>query len=218
MNKEKDKAVLKITIHTPVEVETTEKRSRFISNLAPAKNEVEAKEHVEKIKALYPDATHNVFAYYIDHGTYARYSDDGEPQGTAGMPALNALKMSGLSDVCVVVTRYFGGILLGAGGLVRAYSGSVRAAIDLCQRVIYKPYTILSTELGYSEYQKIGKTLDLLGGTVENRVFDQKVTLRISVPDSSVDRLCNEIRDLTSGSAHVTVTAKEERPTPFNKS
>ena len=128
MKIEKSNTERKITIHTPVEIETVEKKSRFIANLAPAKDENEAKEHIEKIKNRFSDATHNVYAYYIDYGTYARYSDDGEPQGTAGMPTLNALKMSGLTDICVVVTRYFGGILLGAGGLVRAYSGAARAA------------------------------------------------------------------------------------------
>ncbi|MBR3422880.1 MAG: YigZ family protein, partial [Clostridia bacterium] len=125
-------------MHTPVETEIVEKRSRFIANLSPAKNEIEAKEHVNSIKSRFSDATHNVFAYYIDHGTFARYSDDGEPQGTAGMPVLNALKMSGLTDICVVVTRYFGGILLGAGGLVRAYSAAARSAIEACQRVVYE--------------------------------------------------------------------------------
>ncbi len=216
MKNENNTADCKITIHTPVEIETVEKKSKFIANLAPAKNEEEAKKHIERIKSRYSDATHNVFAYYIDHGTYARYSDDGEPQGTAGMPTLNSLKMSGLTDVCVVVTRYFGGILLGAGGLVRAYSGAARAAIEACQRVIYEPYTIVSTKIGYSEYQKLENKLEPLGGRIEEREFGQIVSLLISVPDGSVERLSAEIRDLTSGSSCVEVVSKEERPTPLN--
>ena len=191
---------LKITIQTPVETETVEKKSKFIANLAPAKNESEAKDHIERIKARFSDATHNVFAYYIDHGTYARYSDDGEPQGTAGLPVLNVLKMSGLTDICVVVTRYFGGILLGAGGLVRAYSASARSAIESCSRVKYEPYTIVSTDLGYSEYQKIANTIELSGALIEDRTFGQNVTLKIAVPEVSCSRLCSEIKDLTSGS------------------
>ncbi len=215
MKIEKDSSERKITIHTPVEIETVEKKSRFIANLAPAKDENEAKKHIEMIKNRFSDATHNVYAYYIDYGTYARYSDDGEPQGTAGMPTLNALKMSGLTDICVVVTRYFGGILLGAGGLVRAYSGAARAAIESCQRVIYNPYTIVSTSLGYSEYQKFEKKLDTLGGMIEEREFGQNVLLRISVPEESVERLSDEIRDLTSGSSSVIIVAKEDRPSPL---
>ena len=216
MKIEKNDNQRKITIHTPVEIETVEKKSRFIANLAPAKDENEAKEHIEKIKKRFSDATHNVYAYYIDHGTYARYSDDGEPQGTAGMPTLNALKMSGLTDICVVVTRYFGGILLGAGGLVRAYSGAARAAIESCQRVIYNPFAIVSTTIGYSEYKKLENKLDMLGGTIEERDFGQNVSLRISVPEDSVERLCVELRDLTSGASFVDIVAKEERPSPLN--
>lgn len=215
VKKENDEPKRKITIHTPIETETVEKKSRFIANLAPARNEEEAKAHIERIKNRYSDATHNVFAYYIDYGTYARYSDDGEPQGTAGMPTLNALKMSGLTDICVVVTRYFGGILLGAGGLVRAYSGAARSALEACQRVIYNPFTVVSVSVGYSEYQKLSKILEPLGGAIEERNFGQDVALRISVPDGSFDRLCTEIRDLTAGASEVIVLTKEDRPSPL---
>ena len=124
--------------------------------------------------------------------------------------------MSGLTDICVVVTRYFGGILLGAGGLVRAYSGAARAAIESCQRVIYNPFAIVSTTIGYSEYKKLENKLDMLGGTIEERDFGQNVSLRISVPEDSVERLCVEIRDLTSGASFVDIVAKEERPSPLN--
>ncbi|MBR7032607.1 MAG: YigZ family protein [Clostridia bacterium] len=204
--------VEKITIDTPVEAETIEKKSRFIANLAPSKNEKDAKEHIDRIKSRFPDATHNVYAYYIDRGTYARYSDDGEPQGTAGLPVLNALKMSGLTDICVVVTRYFGGILLGAGGLVRAYSNAARSAIQLCKKVVYKPYTITTTSIGYSEYQKISKIIEPFGGVIEKSTFGQNVSLVISVPDDSLDRLHSVVRDLSSGSSEINVISKEERP------
>ena len=214
--KNKDEPIKnKITIHFPVEVETVEKKSRFIANLAPAGNEEEARKHIEKIKNRYPDATHNVFAYYIDYGTYARYSDDGEPQGTSGMPTLNVLKMSGLSDICVVVTRYFGGILLGSGGLVRAYSGAARAAINVCQRVVYEPFTIVSASLTYSEFQKISKIIEPFGAKIEDRQFGQNVTLTISVPDKGLERLSSEIKDLSSGSADIIIISKEERPRPI---
>ena len=119
----------RITLRGAAVAEIEEKRSVFIAYAAPVRSEDEAHAIIEEKKKEYADATHNVWAYYIDGGARARCSDDGEPQGTAGMPTLNVLKMSGGTDMCVVVTRYFGGTLLGAGGLVRAYSAAAKAAI-----------------------------------------------------------------------------------------
>ena len=112
------------------EIEFIEKKSIFIGFSAIVKNEEEALSIIREKKKKYQDATHNVYAYITDNGNITRYSDDGEPQGTAGMPVLNSIRMSGISDVLVVVTRYFGGTLLGAGGLVRAYSTAASMALD----------------------------------------------------------------------------------------
>lgn len=125
MNQEKIKR-----LRQSAEIEFIERKSVFIGYSAIVKNEEEALEIIKQRKKKFADATHNVYAYIIGDGTIARYSDDGEPQGTSGMPTLNAIRMSGITDVCVVITRYFGGILLGAGGLVRAYSTAASMALE----------------------------------------------------------------------------------------
>ena len=111
----------------------------------------------------YRDATHHVYAYLLRRGAVARYSDDGEPQGTAGVPVLNVVKMSGASDLCVVVTRYFGGILLGAGGLVRAYSAAAKRALDAAGIVTMTEFALLSIRCSYSDYQRLTAQLPKLG-------------------------------------------------------
>ena len=123
-----------ITIPFPADAEFIERRSRFIGHAAPAATEEEALRFVAAIKAQYADATHNVWAYHLQQGR-ERYADDGEPQGTAGPPVLDVLKKSGVVDVAVVVTRYFGGVLLGAGGLVRAYSHAAHLALEAARCV-----------------------------------------------------------------------------------
>ena len=116
------------TVEREASAEFEERKSVFIGYAIPIKSAEEAMEFIKRKKRENSDATHNVFAYILEDGRVAKYSDDGEPQGTAGMPVLNVLKMSGACDLCVVVTRYFGGILLGAGGLVRAYSAAAKLA------------------------------------------------------------------------------------------
>lgn len=204
----------RITVKSTVECETVEKKSRFIATLAPARDEKNAIEFISGIKKKYPDATHNVFAYYIDHGTYARYSDDGEPQGTAGMPVLNVLKMSGLTDIAVVVTRYFGGILLGAGGLVRAYSSAASSAIAASEKVIFEPYLICRTSFSYSEYQKLSAALQQIGAAEEEICFCENVDVKISVKKENFDKLSTIVADLTSGRENIAVVDEIDRPTP----
>ena len=123
-------------------IEFVEKKSLFIGFSTIVKNEDEALEIIKKKKKEYSDATHNVYAYMIGENI-ARYSDDNEPQGTAGMPVLNSIRMSGVTDVLVVVTRYFGGILLGAGGLVRAYSTAASMAIEAGGEAIFENYSVV---------------------------------------------------------------------------
>lgn len=204
----------KITIESEVATEFTEKRSRFIATTSPVKNEEEAKTFIDRIKSKYSDATHNVFAYYIDNGTYARYSDDGEPQGTAGLPVLNVLKMSGLSDICTVVTRYFGGILLGAGGLVRAYSSAAKKSLDACVTVVYKDYSVLGGTLSYSEYQKLLKVIEAKGIGVDKAEFGETVSVIISALSENEKSVFDLFRDLTLGKSDLEVLKHEERPCP----
>ena len=202
----------RITISGRVETEIVERKSRFIANAAAVRDEAEALTFIKEIKTKYKDATHNVFAYYIDFGTYARYSDDGEPQGTAGPPVLNVLQKSPFTDICVVVTRYFGGILLGAGGLVRAYSGAAKAALDSASPVIFKPYQILKAVVSYSEYQKLINSLWAIGVTLENSEFGTDVTVTVSSPETASGSFRSFIRDMTSGKSDVELLSVEERP------
>ncbi len=203
----------RITVKGPVECEIIEKKSRFIANLSPVCDEKSAMEFISEIKRKYADATHNVFAYYIDHGTYARYSDDGEPQGTAGMPVLNSLKMSGITDVAIVVTRYFGGILLGANGLIRAYSAAASCALNSGEKVIFEPYLICRASFSYSEYQKLVNMLRQIGAAEENVSFGESVQMDISVKKDKIDLLTELVADLTSGRETVTIIFETERPT-----
>jgi uncharacterized YigZ family protein len=150
-----------VTVKQESHVEFEEKRSLFIGHAIHVDSEEEAAAFIKSIKKEYADATHNVWAYHLKGGIIARYSDDGEPQGTAGMPVLEAIRKSGVDDVCVVVTRYFGGILLGAGGLVRAYSHSAVIAIEGAEVVTYEPYFEYELVCGYSEYQKYSNLLNI---------------------------------------------------------
>ena len=141
-------------LKNPSIIEFVEKKSTFIGYSTFVKNEEEALEIIKQKKKEYQDATHNVYAYMIGENI-ARYSDDNEPQGTAGMPVLNAIRMSGISDVLVVVTRYFGGILLGAGGLVRAYSTAASISLNSAQTVVFEDYRVLKIECSYSDYGEV---------------------------------------------------------------
>jgi uncharacterized YigZ family protein len=149
-----------VTIKQEAHVEFEEKRSLFIGHAIHVESEEDAAAFVKSIKKKYADATHNVWAYHLKGGIIARYSDDGEPQGTAGMPVLEAIRKSGVDDVCIVVTRYFGGILLGAGGLVRAYSSCTSAGLDVAgieENVLSNVYRI---SFGYEKYSLFLKFIE----------------------------------------------------------
>ena len=134
---------LYMTLEKVASAEFEERGSIFIGHAAPIKNEQEAMAFIKQKQREYADATHNVWAYLLNGGIVARYSDDGEPQGTAGVPVLECMRKSGATDMVVVVTRYFGGVLLGAGGLVRAYSHSARIAMDASTSNSYKTLAFL---------------------------------------------------------------------------
>jgi uncharacterized YigZ family protein len=163
------------------EIEFTEKKSLFIAIATPINSEEEALEFIKQRKKKYADATHNVYAYTLGDGTLSRYSDDAEPQGTAGMPALNAIRMSGITDVCVVITRYFGGILLGAGGLVRAYSTSASMALEAGGIAVYEEYIEVKSTCTYSDYQKLLPILTSYEAIVDETEFSSDVNLKFAI-------------------------------------
>lgn len=192
------------TISKPAKDSFIEKRSEFIGHIAPVRTNDEAVEFINSIKAEHRKAKHNVYAYILRQDNISRYSDDSEPQGTAGMPVLDVLRKRGLTDVCVVVTRYFGGILLGGGGLVRAYSHAASLACDaadimhmcLCHR--------LKITTDYGMYGKIAYILPNFDTITLNSDFGGDVTLAILVLTEKLEALTKELTEATNGSVSIT--------------
>ena len=156
-------------------------------------------EFIKAKKKEYSDATYNCWAYLLNGGIVARYSDDGEPQGTAGVPMLEAIRKSGVTDCVVVVTRYFGGILLGTGGLVRAYSHGTSVALAAAKIVTYEKYTELELACSYSDYQKYSVMLPTFGAIIDNTDFSDKVVVRFAVKEVVVETLEKKITEMSGG-------------------
>ena len=188
-----------VTVKQEAHVEFEEKRSLFIGHAIHVTSEEEAMEFVKKMKKQYSDATHNVWAYLMKGGIIARYSDDGEPQGTAGMPVLEAIRKSGVEDVCIVVTRYFGGILLGAGGLVRAYSHSAVIAIEGAGIVVYEPFCEYELHCGYSEYQKYSNILTMENAIIDSTDFSDEVVVKFALKRTCAEKVLKKISEAGYG-------------------
>ena len=171
------------------EIEFVERKSVFIGYSAIVKNEEEALSIIKERKKKFADATHNVYAYIIGDGTIARYSDDGEPQGTSGMPTLNAIRMSGITDVCVITTRYFGGILLGAGGLVRAYSTAASMALEAGGISVFEKYIEYEISCPYSDYNKIQLLLSAYDVIIDNTDFGSDIKIKYAVAEDKDEKL-----------------------------
>ena len=179
----------------------TEKKSKFIASVSPVSDENEALEFLKAVKSEYPDATHNVYAYVIDENNIFRYSDDGEPGGTAGMPVLDAIRKEGLVDVIVVVTRYFGGTLLGTGGLVHAYGSCAKQGIGFSEIIIRTLCNIISCEVDYS---LVGKLQHFAAGKkliIEDTVYSDSVVFYISCKIPDTESVIKKLADLTNGKA-----------------
>ena len=191
--------VLYTTLKKSAEAEYTEKKSVFIGYAAPVKTEEEALDFIAAIRKKHSDARHNVFAYKLKSGNTARYSDDGEPQGTAGVPVLEIIKKSGADDCVVVVTRYFGGILLGASGLVRAYSTAAKAAVDVAEVVTYEMYREFILKCGYADYQKLEPMLRKFGVKADSTNFGEDIALKLAVKSSDFDVFSEELAETFAG-------------------
>lgn len=192
-----------ITIKEYACPEFVERRSRFIGYIKPVTTEAEALEFINSIRAKHWDATHNVYAYVLREQNTCRYSDDNEPQGTAGMPVLDVIRKSGLTDVCIVVTRYFGGILLGGGGLVRAYSHSASLAVEAAGMLLMRGCAMCTLECTYNQYGRLSSLVPENGGTVDNADFSDKVTLSFHIPTEELQRLQKLVTDATSGTVEI---------------
>lgn len=176
-----------------------EKKSEFIGYIAPVRTNEEAVEFINKIRSEHRKAKHNVYAYILREGNTSRYSDDGEPQGTAGVPVLDVLQKEGLTDVCCVVTRYFGGILLGGGGLVRAYSHSAKIAVDAAERMIMCSSYPVKITVDYDLYGKISYLLPEFEVKVTDTDFGTDVTVSLLVKKGLADKLREKMVDVTNG-------------------
>lgn len=177
----------------------TERRSEFIGYLKHVETAEQAADFIDGIRARHRKATHNVYAYILREGSASRYSDDGEPQGTAGVPVLDTLQKEGLTDVCCVVTRYFGGILLGGGGLVRAYSHSAKIAVDAAERLVMCRCVPLDIKTGYDMYGKISRIIPELGAKVLDTLFEADVTVRLIVKSGDAQKLIDKLTDAANG-------------------
>ncbi len=187
------------TVAREVTVSFTEKKSEFITSVSPTGTEAEAKAFVEKIRSLHPDATHNVFAYVNREGNVSRFSDDGEPQGTAGMPVYEVIRREELRGVCIVVTRYFGGILLGAGGLVRAYSRGASDAVKEAGIAVFTRKAVLRIEVDYESSGRIFRELEKLPVTLLDKNYAEKVSASFLCGFGDLERVRASLADASAG-------------------
>lgn len=176
-----------------------EKKSKFIGYAKPVKTQEEAVDFISEIKSKHWDATHNVYAYVLRENNIQRYSDDGEPSGTAGVPVLDVMLKESLVDVCVVATRYFGGTLLGAGGLVRAYSHTSKIALEAAEIITMAQCSVMSAEVDYSFYDRFNILLSDFSAVILNTSFSDKVCVEFSVKENTVDSLNSKLIDVSNG-------------------
>lgn len=189
--------------------EFVEKRSRFIGYCKPVATEEEALDFINRIKTKHWDARHNVYAYCLREGQIKRYSDDGEPQGTAGMPVLDVLVKGHLTDLVVVVTRYFGGVLLGTGGLVRAYSYGAKLATEAAEIVKMERCLVCTVSCDYNWYGKVSSLIPQCGGVVDDSSFAADVDINFHINEEGFNNLTKQLADATCGKVVPTEEFKE---------
>lgn len=199
------------TLARRAKAELEEKKSVFVAEAVPVSSEAEAREFIEAMRKIYHDANHHVYAYMIGDGNTARYSDDGEPQGTGGLPILSAIKSSGATDMCIVVSRYFGGTLLGTGGLSRAYGGAAHLAIDESGIAVFEPYVIYKVKLSYGDYQKMSRFAETFGAIEEASYFTDGVEVDYAVREDDSEQFRLKVTELTASRAKLEVTGKCEK-------
>ena len=197
----------------PAESEFVEKRSRFISHIWPVESEEQAQQYIKEMKTRYYDARHNCWCYRIGHAI-ARYSDDGEPQGTAGQPMLNVLEREEVTNVCCVVTRYFGGILLGAGGLTRAYSKGAKDALIASGIAVMGAWARVKVPCTYPLFQRVKLEIESANGVVDDVQYGADVVLAVSLPAEQTEGQQHRLTELSAGGIAVEVLSEEYRPGP----
>lgn len=191
--------------------EHTEKRSRFIGHIWPVETEEEAQAHIKAMKSQYYDARHNCWCYLIGDNI-VRYSDDGEPQGTAGQPMLKVFQRENVTNVCCVVTRYFGGILLGAGGLTRAYSKSAKDALSAAGAATMGLWRQVRLHCGYSLLERVKLEIDALGGLIDDTEYGADVVVTASMPEDGDEKLQSRLTELSAGEIELQILGENYRP------
>ena len=197
------------------ESEFTEKRSRFISHIWRVETEAQARERIEQMRKQYYDARHNCWCYVLHEGGVVRYSDDGEPQGTAGQPMLNVFQREGVVNVCCVVTRYFGGILLGAGGLVRAYTQSAKDALDGAGISVVRRWVAMEVPCTYAQFEQARRTVEDFSGVVEQVDYGADVVLSALLPEERAAEFAAHMLDASAGTIQVLEAGERFQDVPL---
>lgn len=193
------------------EAEFVEKRSSFLGHVRYVETEDEAKAFVTEMKKKFYDARHNCWCYIIKDGA-VRYSDDGEPQGTAGIPMLEVLKREGVTNVVCVVTRYFGGVLLGTGGLLRAYTKSAKDALDAAGICVVRRWVKAEIACSYAMLERLKTECTAIGGVVADIEYSADVCLKLLLPEDKADTFSQRTADVTAGTSALKITGEEFKP------
>ena len=197
--------------------EFVEKRSRFISHLWRVETEAEARARIEEMKKKYYDARHNCWCYLLKEGNIVRYSDDGEPQGTAGQPMLNVFQREEVANVCCVVTRYFGGVLLGAGGLTRAYTKGAKDALDAAGIARMSLWTVWDVPCTYPLLERVKLDIAAAGGVIRDTAYGADITLRAAFLQENASAFGKKLTELSAGRLQMTAVGEEFLPGPSEK-
>lgn len=198
------------------EAEFIEKRSRFIGHIRPVETEEEALEFLREKREKYWDAAHNVYAYIIKDGP-TRFSDAGEPGGTAGMPTLQVLQREGLYNVCCVVTRYFGGILLGAGGLFRAYGHGAKIAVDAAGKSMKRVWDVIYLPVPYSWYERMKQEVSAYEGIIRDTQYGADIELEVLTPTAKTKEFLDRVVDISAGTLEGMISGQEYIAFPIEK-
>ena len=196
------------------ETEFTEKRSRFITHLWRVESEEEARARIEEMKKKYYDARHNCWCYLVRDGSVVRYSDDGEPQGTAGQPMLNVFQRQEVWNVCCVVTRYFGGVLLGAGGLTRAYTKGAVDAMTESGIARMSLWTLWDVPCTYPLFERMKLEIAACHGVVRDAEYGQDIILHAAFPAGAAEKFQERLTELSAGQITMEPTGEEFLPGP----
>ena len=199
----------------PAEAELVEKRSRFIGQVKPVETEEEARAFVAQVKKKHYDARHNCWCYRLRDGGVERYSDDGEPQGTAGQPMLNVFQRGEVTNVVCVVTRYFGGVLLGAGGLVRAYTQSAKDALDAAGISVVRRWVEAAVHCPYSFFDRVRLEVEAHGGVLGETEYAADVTVHALLPEGQVEAFSARMTELTAGGTAVQILGEAFKAVPM---